>query len=111
MTFAEYQEQAGRTTASLDFGDKLINGVMGLAGETGEVADLVKKAMFQGHSLDIDKIAEELGDVLWYINLISSAIDEMGHRGFTLDEIAQINITKLQKRYPNGFDTERSQNR
>lgn len=104
--FNEYQEQARRTSntdgpeeASYD---KLINGVMGLCGEAGECIDIVKKMMFQQHELDRDRLIEELGDVLWYCAELASGI------GVTLGGVAARNIRKLKKRYPNGFDAERS---
>ena len=66
----------------------------------------MKKHLFQGHELNPVKIAEELGDVLWYVNLIAVA------SGNHLAEIAQRNIDKLLQRYPGaGFDAERSINR
>lgn len=102
MTGNEYQLAALRTTGTDDNAALLVNGVLGLCGETGEVADLVKKFEFQGHQLDPQKLAEELGDVAWYLAVTASAI------GFDLDSIFQMNIDKLRKRYPDGFDAERS---
>ena len=65
----------------------------------------MKKATFQGHTLDPDHIAKELGDVAWYLAISAHAI------GYGLDEIFQMNIDKLRARYPDGFDQERSQHR
>ena len=83
----------------------LLNGVMGLCGESGEVIDLVKKHLYQGHELDKTKVAEETGDCLWYCALIATAID------MNLGDIMQLNIDKLKRRYPAGFDKARSVNR
>ena len=83
----------------------LCNVALGLTGESGEFADSVKKHLFQGHPIDVMNLAEEIGDVLWYCALAASALP------FTLDEIAQRNIEKLKKRYPKGFEAERSINR
>ena len=80
----------------------LSNVGLGLAGESGEVADAIKKHLHQGHPLDKMKIAEELGDVVWYISLACSVI------GFSFDDILRMNIAKLKRRYPNGFEAERS---
>ena len=105
--FREYAIAALRT-AQQERGDRelLLNGVFGLVGEAGEVVDHLKKHLFQGHVLDSAHIADELGDVLWYVNLIAAAC------GCELDAIAQGNIAKLQARYPGaGFDAERSINR
>lgn len=101
----EYQQQALRTVPTREFDKNLMNGVLGLCGESGEVADLVKKATFQGHSLDEVKLIEELGDTLFYLSLTAYTL------GYSLSEVATINIEKLKKRYPNGFDPNRSKNR
>jgi NTP pyrophosphatase (non-canonical NTP hydrolase) len=83
----------------------LINGALGLTGEAGEVADIIKKHTMQGHDLDCEHIAKELGDVLWYVAETATAI------GYDLETIMQMNIDKLMKRYPEGFSSERSQDR
>lgn len=80
----------------------LLNGVLGLSGESGEVSDIVKKAIFQGHDLDKAHITEELGDVAWYLAVAAHAI------GYDLGEIFRMNVEKLKKRYPDGFDKSRS---
>ena len=90
---------------SLNLNDRLLEGVMGLCGEAGEVMDIVKKYMWQGHQLNLGHLCEELGDVLWYI------VDIAGSVGLTLDDIQKQNICKLDKRYPNGFKSENSVNR
>jgi NTP pyrophosphatase (non-canonical NTP hydrolase) len=82
-----------------------VNGALGLSGEAGECADHVKKHLFQGHELDRAHLAEEIGDVLWYCAELASGI------GRSLDEIAEMNIAKLRKRYPDGFDSDRSVHR
>lgn len=82
--------------------DKLLNGCMGLNGEAGECINLLKKHLFRGHELDRKKLAEELGDVLWYVTELAT------EAGYTLADIAQNNIAKLRRRYPEGFDPERS---
>lgn len=101
-----YQAQAARTlNPALDPRERLINGALGLAGESGEAADVLKKHLFHGHPLDRDALKKELGDVLWYVAALASAAD------LTLDEVAQHNLDKLRARYPDGFDTQRSQER
>lgn len=106
MTGNEYQKAALRT-ANMDYSEygMIMNGALGLCGEAGEVADLIKKATFQGHNLDTEHIAEELGDVAWYLAITASAI------GKNLDEIFSANVDKLRKRYPEGFDADRSVHR
>jgi NTP pyrophosphatase (non-canonical NTP hydrolase) len=78
---------------------------LGLAGEAGEVADYLKKVRGHGHSLDHGKMAKELGDVLWYLAVVADSF------GFTLDDVARLNIEKLLARYPEGFTVAASINR
>ncbi|MBJ8025217.1 nucleoside triphosphate pyrophosphohydrolase family protein [Bacillus cereus] len=113
----QYQEAALRTwNTNQDFGGRVLNAALGLSGESGEVADIVKKAIFHGHGFDpahcpeeeegnTHKIALELGDILYYISIMSHEM------GYTLEDIAQMNIAKLAKRYPDGFSREASQSR
>ena len=106
MTFNEYQDKAMTfLNNKLSKKDVLINGVMGLCGESGEVIDIVKKHHAQGHDLDKEKIIEELGDVCWYIAEIAYVLDEK------LEDVFEGNINKLSKRYKNGFTKEESINR
>ena len=103
MTINEYQKLAMTTlNPALDRKDVLINGVMGLCGESGEAIDIVKKWLAQGHELDKEKLAKELGDIAWYLAETAWALE------IPLEEIFQANIDKLKKRYPQGFDSQRS---
>jgi NTP pyrophosphatase (non-canonical NTP hydrolase) len=78
--------------------DELLNvGALGLAGEGGEVIDLIKKHLFHGKPLDRDRAIEELGDVLWSVQCLAEALD------VAISEVAQRNTEKLRRRYPNGF--------
>ena len=106
MTANEYQKLA-MTTLNPDLSQKdiLINAVMGLCGESGEAIDILKKHLFQGHDLDRAKIIKELGDVAWYLAEAATGL------GVTLESICQGNLDKLHARYPQGFDTNRSQHR
>ena len=110
ITANDYQRAALRTAKGMVFGEDktrfmLMNAALGMAGESGEVADIVKKHTFQGHDLDVNHVAEEIGDVLWYVAIGAEAI------GLSLGEVAQMNIEKLKRRYPDGFDKSRSINR
>lgn len=105
MTINEYQKKAQRTSSTKTPTHKLTNACLGLAGETGEVCDLLKKALFQGHELDADKLIEEAGDCAWYLAELAAALD------VSLETILDCNIAKLEKRYPDGFDAERSRHR
>lgn len=105
MNFDRYQALAQRTSNTACSTSKLVNGVMGLNGESGECIDIVKKAEFQGHNLDTDKLIDELGDVLWYVAETCTALN------VDMSEVAEKNIEKLKQRYPDGFEEERSINR
>lgn len=105
LTLNDYQRMARRTAGTKRKSDKMDEALFGLAGEVGELCDHYKKYMHQGHDIDYDHMAEEAGDVLWYLAEIADALD------VTLEEIARRNIEKLSKRYPDGFDPERSINR
>lgn len=104
MTLNEYQNLAQRTAdiTGNDMEKKLLNGCMGMCGESGEAIDLYKKHKMQGHELDREKMIKEIGDVLWYVAEAASAL------GVTLDEVAERNIAKLKARYPDGFSSEKS---
>ena len=106
MTGNEYQKLAMTTlNPALSKQDVLINGVMGLCGEAGEAIDIVKKHLAQGHPLDREALLKELGDVAWYLAETAYALD------VPLDEVLAGNIEKLRRRYPEGFETERSVDR
>jgi len=106
MDFDEYSSAALRThNPSLSWEELVLHGTLGIVGEGGEVADILKKYFFQGHVLEVQDIAKELGDVLWSLNLVADCF------GFSLQEIAEGNIEKLRNRYPQGFEEERSVNR
>ncbi|MFD2446407.1 nucleoside triphosphate pyrophosphohydrolase family protein [Bacillus sp. CGMCC 1.16607] len=103
MNLNVYQLMASRTATEHD--NELVNYGLGIAGEAGEVADLIKKALFHGHEINKSDIKKELGDVLWYVSQIARLA------GLTLEEVATANIDKLYKRYPSGFSEEASRNR
>lgn len=103
MTINEYQELAMTTlNPKLSKKEVLINSVMGLCGESGEAIDIVKKWMAQGHELDKEHLARELGDIAWYLAEAATAL------GLSLEEVLQANIDKLKKRYPEGFESQKS---
>ncbi len=103
MTINEYQSLAMTTlNPELSERDVLINSVMGLCGEAGEAIDIVKKWMAQGHELDRQRLAGELGDIAWYLAEAATAL------GLPLEDILRANIEKLKRRYPQGFSASRS---
>ena len=87
---------------------RLLTAGIGMAGECGEFNEIIKKCLFQGKEMDIDKIKHlrsELGDVMWYIAQACLALNT------TIEEIIDMNTVKLESRYPGGFDAFRSENR
>lgn len=105
MTINEFQKEALRTVSDDSENVRLMEGLVGLSSEAGEALDILKKFLFQGHELDKEHLAEELGDVAWYLAVAADAI------GRSLEDILKQNIEKRQNRYPEGFDSSRSVNR
>ena len=123
MTGNEYQKLAMRTndqksTKRLDSEIKvnrfriepydvggILNACLGLSGEVGEFNDVIKKWIFHNKDFDYTHAKKELGDVMWYVALMCESF------GWSLDEILQMNIDKLKKRYPEGFDIEKANHR
>jgi NTP pyrophosphatase (non-canonical NTP hydrolase) len=106
MDLNKYQKLAGRT-ARLDaeIGHRRIVATLGLCGEAGEFADHVKKIVGHDHPLQEERMKSELGDVLWYVAEVCSSF------GWSLGDVAYENLLKLKRRYPDGFDAEKSLNR
>ena len=106
MNFNEYQEHCLKTMNFWGSEAEIISNMsMGIAGEAGEIVNYIKKGVYQGHSLDKDKIKEEIGDTIWYLSALASRFD------IPLEDIVKFNIEKLNKRYPDGFSKEKSVNR
>lgn len=103
MTGNEYQRLAMRTATSKC--RDMANAALGLTGEAGEVADEIKKFLFQGHPLNTEKVVKELGDVMWYVALTCDVLH------VSLDDVMRLNVEKLMKRYPDGFDSNKSLHR
>jgi NTP pyrophosphatase (non-canonical NTP hydrolase) len=100
VTFDEFQTECERTARAGVPAERLANFALGLAGETGEVCEPLKKHLFHGRDLDRDALAKELGDVLFYVSALASTL------GLSLDDVAAANIAKLRARYPDGFSVE-----
>lgn len=108
MTLDEYQELAMRTAdypVVEDAAALPVYPALGLAGESGEFADKVKKAWRNGTPLDLYATVRELGDVLWYIAAAARDI------GVTLEEVAEANIAKLTDRRDRGVIKSEGDNR
>ena len=97
MNFEEYQSKASKTALYPNRFSNLEYPTLGLAGEAGEVANIVKKIQRDfGGIINNDiraRLKDELGDVLWYI---SACADELS---LTLEEIAEFNVEKLAARH------------
>ena len=111
MNANDYQQLAARTLIDKPGFDisntdiMIIWNAIGLAGEAGEIAELVKKGVFHQHGLDHDKLFKELGDVLWYAAALCTKL------GFDMEDVMQGNIAKLMRRYPDGYSSADSQRR
>ncbi len=102
-TFETFHADVVRTSSSYEDPDRELSVIgFGLAGETGEVAEHIKKYLGHGHPLDKTKIVKELGDVLFYLDWAAT------HLGVTLAEVAQVNMDKRLERYPHGFEQKRT---
>ena len=102
MTFKDYQEQARRTqNENLTPREQLEHALWGLTSEVGEICGLYQKT-HQGHFLDTSALRKEIGDALWFIAELCDVCD------FNMSYIAEENIAKLRKRYPDGFNVENS---
>lgn len=111
MDAREYQHLAARTLIDrpgFEISDRDIMAVwdaVGLAGESGEVVDLIKKGVFHQHGIDLSKLEKEIGDTLWYIAALCTTL------GLDMAAIMRANIEKLKVRYPNGYSSGDSQRR
>lgn len=110
MKANDYQHLAVRTLIGKppqlnDAKMMIIWNAMGLAGETGEIVDYLKKGIFHEHGVDPEKVADELGDVLWYIAALAEQY------GLDLGLIMEQNIAKLVRRYPQGYSSTDSKER
>ena len=105
MTGSEYQLQAARTI-NYNLTPQAIeaHALHGMSGEIGEIHGIYQK-IYQGHKYDEEHLKKEVGDLLWFIAEYCTAL------GWTLSDVAQMNIDKLKARYPEGFSAEKSLHR
>jgi len=96
MNFKEYQKEALKTAKYPNIGNNFIYPTLGLAGEAGEVSEKIKKVLRDDNGVISEvkrlEIVKELGDVMWYISALCSEI------GVTMEDVAKINIAKLNSR-------------
>ncbi len=104
-TLVEYESEVLRTVNFTLGANEFAVLALGVAGEAGEVCDLLKKHYGQGHELNKDKIIEEIGDCYWYLTALAARM------GYSLSEVLSRNSDKLRKRYEKGFTVDESVNR
>lgn len=106
MNFQEYQDLAKRTDANLGtLRENLIHMSLGMNTEQAELADVLKKNLAYGKEVDYVNLKEELGDLMWYI------ANMCNHLNWTLEDVCDLNIKKLQQRFPNNFTQIAANNR
>ena len=107
MNAEQYSKLALRTANDLGGRlDNIMHAAMGIAGEAGEVIDIVKKVYAYGKPLLTNDLVEEAGDLVWYLNLLFKSLDT------TWEEVFDLNIKKLEARYPDlRFDADKAINR
>ena len=106
MTLDEYEKAATRTSnQKLSEKERMLDAAAGLAEESGEILGFVRKHVFQSHPLQRDSLAIELGDALWCLAMTAKSA------GFSLEQIAEANVAKLQARYPEGYSDRASRER
>ena len=105
MDFKLYQQMAKRTMPVDTHAGKLANFSIGLCEESGETVSHIKKHVFHGHGINIPAVEEEMGDVLWYLFNLATEL------GIDMSRVAELNHNKLFRRYPDGFDQNKSINR
>ena len=88
--------------------ERLLTAALGICAEGGEFTEVVNKCLFQGKPMDentVYHLKRELGDVMWYISQACIALDT------SIEDVIYMNIEKLEARYPDGFESFRSENR
>lgn len=117
MSPQEYLEASGRTDLHIDqkreFAKRvnssevvdLTHATIGICTEAGELLDVMKKHLAYGKDIDRVNVAEEVGDVLWYVAIILRELN------MSFEEVMQMNINKLAKRFPDKFDEHHALNR
>ncbi|HEX2916520.1 MAG TPA: nucleoside triphosphate pyrophosphohydrolase family protein [Chloroflexia bacterium] len=99
MDDATYQQLASRTrnfSGALEGGPegrRMLEAAIGMAGELSEITEPIKKYIFHGREINREKLIDELGDLLWYMDELCQVL------GVTLDDVKQVNVRKLEKRY------------
>lgn len=102
MTPNQYQERAARTiNKSNNILEQRQHALFGMASEVGEIHGIFQKH-YQGHSINYTELKQEIGDLLWFIAEFCTA------SGWDMEYIMQMNLDKIERRYPDGFEEKRS---
>lgn len=98
VSLTNYQEFVadGYTNPSAGLEKRLFNAALGICGESGEVADLVKK-LLHDEDIPIERFIEEIGDVIWYLTHLCHLLH------ISLDDVIRMNYVKLRERYPEQY--------
>ena len=98
MDLKEYRKECLRTATFTGTSTEIVcNMCLGIAGESGEIIDYLKKVGFHGHIFEKEKLTNEIGDLMWYVTVLAD------YFGIDMQDVLKANIEKLRIRYPNGF--------
>jgi len=98
MNFNEFQQECIRTAnPNMTWKEERLNWALGIAGESGEYCELIKKEFFHGKPLNVEDAKKELGDILYYVAMAANNLH------IWLEDVADLNVRKLRERYPDGF--------
>lgn len=108
MTFEQFRKEVLRNRPDFSTSspsNKLSMAGLGMTGEAGEVADIIKKILHHDQPLEPlrDKLIKEMGDVYWYLEFLGATL------GIDTEKVLEINVTKLRTRHPNGWSPESQQ--
>lgn len=105
MELNEYQKLASRTiNKELNRNDNKYHALHGLVSEVGEIHGIYQK-VYQGHDFEFNHLIKEIGDLMWFVAELCTSL------GVSLEDICELNIDKLKKRYPDGFEVDKSLHR
>lgn len=103
ITIQDFQQfVSNKTIAELSERDVSMMALMGLAGETGELIDAMKKSIFYGKTKSREHITEEAGDILHYVMMF------LNTEGIAVEDVIQANVDKISRRYPDAVPTKRN---
>lgn len=97
MDIKTYLSASERTLIDKGHDMNLLHAAMGISTESGELMDAFKRKLFYGKELDVVNLKEEVGDIMWYVAILLRELD------LDFNEILQLNIDKLQARFPHKF--------